>query len=135
MKLFAIVVCFLSLQSFAAKEEVANVGVVFTDAGTFQASLVRFGPEADHTFLAKVSGVDSPLNNKVMKVSTSGGGTGATYYTKEDGGNLFRAPAHEYFGWEAYVGGKTYKINQDKKLTKELDTKAMLSEYKKQQKK
>jgi hypothetical protein len=135
MKIVAIVLCFISLHSFAAKDEVANGGVVFTDKGTFEATLVRFGPEADHTFLAKVSGVDSPLNNKVMKVTSNGGGTGATYYTKEDGGNLFRAPAHEYFGWEAYVGGKTYKINQDTKLSKALNTNALLTEYQKQQKK
>lgn len=135
MKCFSLLLFLICGQAFAGTDEVAGVGVVFTDSATFEASLVRFGPEANHTFLAQVKGVDNALNEKVIKVTAEGGGTGATYYVKDGGWNLFRAPAHEYFGWEAYVGGKTYKINQDKDKTKALNTAALLETYKKQSKK
>ena len=120
--------------SFAA-EKIAPTGVVFTDGGAAEFSLVRYGDEIKSQYLVKISGVDNIANDKVQLVNKSGGGTGATYYEKVDGGNLMRAPAHEYFNWEAYLGGKTYKINQDLKKTKALKTLVILNDYLMQQNK
>ena len=135
MKFLSLLLVVICMQVSAKTNEIADVGVVFADSGTFEAALVRFGPPADNTFLVQLKGVDDPLNGKVIKVKTEGGGTGAQYYVKDGGGNLLRAPAHDYFGWEAYVGGKTYKINQDKKKSADLKTADMLSTYLKQNKK
>ena len=113
-------------------DTIASNGVVFSDKGSLEISLVRFGPEKDQTYLAKVSGVDSDLNGKVILLTASGGVTGPTYYARDNGKNLLRAPAHDYFGWEAYFGSKTYKISMDKEATKKLATETLLKEYKNQ---
>jgi hypothetical protein len=117
------------------KQDVAPVGVVFTDHGSLELTLVRYGPEENHVFLVKIDGVDDPSNGKVVKVTMQGGGTSATYYKLENDRNLLRAPAHQYFGWEAYFGSKTYKIDRDGKKTKELKTAEILSAFNNQTKK
>jgi len=105
-----------------ANQKIAKNGVVFTDGGTFQVELAQYGPESDNAFLVRFNGYDNDNADKVFKVTTNGGGSGATYYEKEDGANFLRAPAHDYFGWEAYVSNKTFKINRDDKKTKALNT-------------
>ena len=130
MRILTCLAVFFSLTVFAAdSKEIAKVGVVFVDEGTFELALVRYGDPSENTYLAEISGVDDPLNGKVLKVRATGGGTSATYYEREGGGNLLRAPQHQYFGWEAYLGNKTFKINQDTKKTKALKTETVLAKY------
>jgi hypothetical protein len=138
MKILALLVSIVSFSVLVGaadkSEQVASVGVVYTDDGTFEADIVRYGDKTANTYLVKISGVDSDSDGKVFKVTENGGSTGPTYYEKENGKNLLRAPAHAVFGWEAYVDGKTFKIDKNQAKTKELKTSDILKDFKNQNK-
>jgi hypothetical protein len=136
MKAIIYLLFFALTSSFASSaDNVAKTGVVFTDGASFEVDFVGYGAESEGTYLARIKGAEGVQDGTVFKLTKNGGGTGASYYAKEDGTNLLRAPAHAFFGWEAYVGNATYKINKDNKLSKELNTADLLKDFKKQGKK
>ena len=116
------VCCFTSV----SVAKVAKNGVVFTDKKSFELSLVKYGEAKDKKYLVQFKGYDDEDEGKVFLVTESGGGTSARYFAKEDDSNILRAPPHEYFGWEAYIGDKTFKVSEDAEKSKALDTSLML---------
>jgi len=131
MKTLILILLSMGVTIANAADKIAKNGIVFTDSGTFEVELAQLGPESDNTYLVRFKGYDDENAEKVFKVTTTGGGTGARYYEKEDGTNFLRAPAHNYFGWEAYVGNKTFKISKNDKKTKALNTADLLKNFKK----
>lgn len=133
--IFILTAIFSATAWTAQATEVAKYGKVMTDGTGLEISMVRYGDEDARQYLAEIKGVDNPLDGKVVLLTASGGGTSATYYTMENGKNLMRQPSHGWFGWEAYIGGKTYTIGEDPRESKKLKTSEILKTYKKQQNK
>lgn len=135
MKSVIFTLLFISSLVCFAEMNVKKIGVILEDDKTAEIELVEVTGGKSSQFLVRINGTNTELDEKVISVTESGGGTSATYYVKEDGKNLLRKSNVEFWPWEAYIEGKTFKLNLNSKKSKELKTHLILSDFNSKNKK